>query len=115
MDARFSLTVLVVVILAVTAGVIAGQSQPRTAAATAPTSTPTPVPTPPPFTVEIAPSPSGQSAGLYVPTTMVISVSLKQKVTWVNISHDAHTVVADNGTFSSDTLGFGQTFTWTPK
>jgi len=46
-------------------------------------------------------------------TTYVMRVG--HKVTWINTDTEAHSVTADNGTFSSNTLATNQRFSWIPK
>lgn len=113
MGARFNVLLLAVIIVAVVVGIIAGQSQPHIAAAPVPTSTPTPLPPPQPNHVEIVGDAAGSASGMYLPKTLVIHVG--QTVTWENLASDDTSVVADNGTFTSDVLDPGQTFHWRPK
>lgn len=112
MSPRFSLGLLVLIILAVLVGVLAGQSQPPTAAAPPPAASPTPLPPPGPNQVFIEPSGSGGQAVVYVHARTVARVG--QKVTWINLDSADHSVTADNGAFSQ-LLSPHEAFTWIPK
>jgi plastocyanin len=110
MSARFSLTLLGIIILAVIVGVLLAQSQPKTVAAPAtPTAVPTSIPSPGSGQVFIEP---GSGTASYVPARIVVSVG--QKVTWKNLNSTVHSVTADNSAFNK-VLSPGQTFTWRAK
>jgi plastocyanin len=113
METRFSVTVLLVVLIAAAVGIIAAQKQPHTVAAPAPAATATPVPTPLPDHVNIVANAGSGPVALFAPTLLVVSVG--QKVTWVNVSNQAHSVIADDDAFDSGVLSAGETFSWTPK
>ncbi|MGI8824540.1 MAG: cupredoxin domain-containing protein [Chloroflexota bacterium] len=117
MSARFSMGLLALILLAVIIGVAAAKSQPPTAAAPAPTAAPTSVPAPPPGRIAIVGNSGQGPVASYVSPngTSSYAVHVGQKVTWVNLDAQAHTVAADNGGFTSQPLGTSQHFSWTPK
>lgn len=49
----------------------------------------------------------------FAPTATTVKVG--QKVTWTNEDSATHNVVADDGSFKSDDLGQGDTYSFTPK
>lgn len=108
MSARFTATLVILMVLAVLIGVLAGRSQPVSTAAPAPTATPTPLPVPPANHVFIEAS---GSTIAFVPGRLVVHVG--QKVTWVNMAGSVQSVTADNGAFNQE-LSPGQSFAWHP-
>ncbi len=84
-------------------------STPRPAATPKPTSTPSPATTPKPTS---SPAPAGASASIidfgFAPATLTVRVG--STVTWTNTGSAPHTVTADDGTFGSQTLTHGATF-----
>jgi plastocyanin len=110
MDARFNLSVISVIIIAVVVGIVAGRSQPKISAAPVPTTAPTPFPTPLPNHLDIVPGTSRNASAFYAPTTLTVRVG--QTVTWVNTDSTDHAVVSDNAAFDSNVLAPGQSFRW---
>jgi plastocyanin len=109
---RFSVGLLVILLVAVAIGVVAAHQQPTTTAAPAPTATPLPTPLPRANTVYMLAGGSNGS-GIYQPSTLTVRV--RQKVTWINEDTQDHTATADNGAFNTDVLTPGQKGTWIPK
>jgi plastocyanin len=113
MGQRFIVSVIVVFGAAAIIGVVAARNQPSPAAAVVPTPLPTPLPTPAPHSVDILPDPSDQSIGMYQPASLTVSVG--EKVTWVNLDTKAHTAIADNGAFSTAVIAPGEKASWVPS
>lgn len=106
METRFSLALLVVVVLAVAIGLWAAQSQPKSLAATQPTPQPTAVLPPRPGVVEIIANPHGSNpSSVFYPST--IRTTAGHVLAWVNFDTVYHTVTADNGSFDSGVLDPG--------
>jgi hypothetical protein len=109
---------IVVLMLAAIVGLAEGRSQSMSAAPPIATLTPTTVPSPPPNQIDIVPSKNGNAEAYYLAAsgaTRSLSVSIGQRVTWRNTDTVSHTVVADNGAFTSPVLGPNDVFRWTPK
>jgi len=106
MSARFVLGLLVVLFLAVVIGLFTAHRQPAIVAAPVPTATPTPVPPPLPNHVNIV-------AGAFDPSSLTVHVG--QKVTWVDMDQQDHSVSADNGAFDLGVLSPGESTSWTPS
>jgi plastocyanin len=105
-ETRFSLSLLLVVVLAVAIGLFAAQSQPKSVAARQPTPAPTAVLSPKPGVVEIIANPHGSNpASVYYPSTLRVKAGLS--VAWVNLDTVYHTVTADDGSFNSNVLNPG--------
>jgi len=110
MDGRFGLGLIALIVVAVFVGVLLAQSQPQTAAAPQPTSAPTPIPTPAPLTVDIQSNPGGNPSAVYNPSPLTVSAG--QKVTWVNMDSQPHSVTFDDGSHDSGVLVTGQKWSW---
>ncbi len=113
MDMRYRLALVAVLGLAVLVGVLVGESQSNSAAAPSSPQVATPLPTPASGHVNIIPSSAGLPPATYEP--VVLHVRVGESVTWVNRTDIDHNVTADDGSFNSDVINPGKSYSWTPS
>jgi plastocyanin len=110
---RYSLGLLVVMLLAAAIGVVAAHQQSQTTAARSIQATSVSIPTPHGGIVYIIGAGPNGSGPKYLPAKLAVRVG--QKVTWINRDTVGHTATADSGAFNTDVLSSGQKYIWTPK